>query len=115
MWPFRKKLVTVQVRIVPLNGIGTNKKAAFKFLKKFFGSCGNYEATRLTLEAMETGRTGCFDIYGEIPSRLANKLYRSREKYGVHVEINGTRGLRGNNDTIRQHFSSRRKSWVIAG
>lgn len=86
MFWFGKKYQKVKITIRPLHGIGSNRKEALKFIKKYLRKSGNFNQVYMDIETAKKV-VGSMFIFGELPTRLAKKLYRRQEKIGIEVEL----------------------------
>lgn len=110
---FKRQRHSVKITLHPLQGMGADRKAALKFVKKWFKKCTNFSAT---IEDIKTTRTqGNMIIYAKIPASRAKKIKRLENKLGVDVEISydDTR-MSSKAENKAKHYNQQGLDWVIS-
>lgn len=84
----KRKVQGIKITLKPLNGLGSDRKATLKFVKKFFKKSANYQQLVDDISsAKETA--GCMFLYAEVKPSVAKKIQRLEIKLGMDVELLG--------------------------
>lgn len=109
---FKRRRHTVAIKLYPLQGLGSDRKATLKFVRKWFKKCGNFTAT---VEDIKTTKTqGHMYIYAKVPASYARKIERLQNKLGIDVEIHFNYAYIGKKESHKvQYYEHKGADWVV--
>lgn len=106
---FRAKKQAVKLTLKPLHGIGADKKAALKFVKKYFKKAANYQ--QIVDDITAASKTdGCMLIYAEVKAKVAKRIDKQADKLSIEVDFLNDEVLEGAvNKKVRNKIEMFRK------